>query len=61
MGVMRTLDTIAAADLTLVVLDSSRRLDKDDQAVLEQVQDRPHLVVINNPSMKRFRPLNPGP
>ena len=46
-GVSRTLETAAEADLTLVVLDSSRRLDADDRSALAQVQGRPHLVVIN--------------
>ena len=47
LGVARTLETVAEADLTLVVLDSSRELDDDDRAVLARVEDRPHLVVIN--------------
>ncbi len=47
LGVSRTLATVAEADLTLVVLDSSRQLDDDDRAVLATVEDRPHLVVIN--------------
>ena len=47
LGVTRTLATIAEADLTLVVLDSSRQLDDDDLAVLAKVENRPHLVVIN--------------
>ena len=47
LGVGRTLATVAEADLTLVVLDSSRELDGDDSAVLARVEDRPHLVVIN--------------
>ena len=47
LGVTRTLATVAEADLTLVVLDSSRELDDDDRAVLATVEDRPHLVVIN--------------
>ncbi len=47
LGVGRTLATIAEADLTLVVLDSSRELDDDDRTVLAKVEDRPHLVVIN--------------
>ena len=47
LGVTRTLATVAEADLTLVVLDSSRELDDDDSAVLARVEDRPHLVVIN--------------
>jgi tRNA modification GTPase len=47
LGVTRTLAMVAEADLTLVVLDSSRELDDDDRAVLARVEGRPHLVVIN--------------
>ena len=46
-GVERTIETVAEADLTLVVLDSSRPLDDDDSDVLECVKGLPHLVVIN--------------
>ena len=46
-GVDRTIETVAEADLTLVVLDSSRPLDDDDSDVLERVKALPHLVVIN--------------
>ena len=47
LGVGRTLATVAEADLTLVVLDSSRELDRDDRAILARVEGQPHLVVIN--------------
>ncbi len=46
-GVDRTIETVAEADLTLVVLDGSRPLDDDDSHVLERVKALPHLVVIN--------------
>ncbi len=46
-GVNRTIETVAEADLTLVVLDSSRPLDDDDNDVLERVKALPHQVVIN--------------
>ena len=53
MGVARTLATMAEADLTLAVLDSSRHLDADDWAILEKLRDRPHLVVINKTDLPR--------
>jgi tRNA modification GTPase len=46
-GVDRTFETLADADLTLVVLDRSRVLDSDDREVLGRATQRPHLVVIN--------------
>ena len=46
-GVDRTFEAVADADLTLVVLDRSRALDADDDSVLSRVRERPHLTVIN--------------
>ena len=46
-GVERTFETLAEADLTLVVLDRSRGLDSDDETVFGRLAQRPHLVVIN--------------
>lgn len=46
-GVDRTIETVVAADLTLVILDSSQPLDDDDRTVLERVKALPHLIVMN--------------
>jgi tRNA modification GTPase len=46
-GVDRTFETLAEADLTLVVLDGSRPLDSDDSTVLDRVSGRPNIVVVN--------------
>lgn len=46
-GITRTLAALGEADLTLVVLDSSRELGEEDHSLLKRVQDRPHLVVVN--------------
>lgn len=46
-GVTRTIETLAEADLVLVVVDSSEELDDDDRAVLARAEPLPHLVVAN--------------
>jgi tRNA modification GTPase len=46
-GVSRTIETIADADLVLVVLDGSRSLDDHDYETLERAVAKPHVVVVN--------------
>ena len=57
-GVGRTLETLAEADLTLAVFDSSRPLDGEDADVLERVEQRPHILVVNKSDLpSRWDPL----
>ena len=46
-GVDRARAALKQADLVLLVLDRSRSLSQEDRALLDAVQDRPHLVVLN--------------
>ncbi len=46
-GVSRTLETLAAADVSLVVLDGSAPIDDDDRSVLEKAESRTRFIVIN--------------
>ena len=46
-GVRRSLAAINAADMVLVVLDGSQELSPEDQRVLNEVQGKPALIVIN--------------
>jgi len=46
-GVSRTWQTLADADLALVVLDGAGSIDDDDRHVLEKAAPIPHLIVIN--------------
>ncbi len=46
-GVSRTFETLADADLALVVLDGAAKLDSDDRQVLAKVESVRHLVVVN--------------
>lgn len=46
-GVSRARDTIGVADLTIVVLDRSRPLSKDDRDLLDATASRPRVISIN--------------
>lgn len=46
-GVERARTAIADADVVLVILDGSQALTEDDQAVLEETQSAPRLIVVN--------------
>ena len=46
-GVRRSREIIASADLTLFVLDGSRRAHDGDLEAYREVADRPHLVLLN--------------
>lgn len=46
-GVERARTAIADADIVLVILDGSQELTEDDQAILEETQLAPRLIVIN--------------
>jgi tRNA modification GTPase len=47
LGVTRTFETLADADLALVVLDGSSSLEDDDHHVLEKTAQVRHVIVIN--------------
>ena len=46
-GVARSRQAHAVADVTLVVVDRSRRLDADDQDVISQTDDKNRVIVVN--------------
>jgi tRNA modification GTPase len=46
-GVVRTFETLAEADLALVVLDGSTPFDQDDLKIIQKISGVPHFVVIN--------------
>lgn len=52
-GVARTLETLADADLTLLVVDASQALGEDDRRVKEQIGFLPHLVLANKVDLAR--------
>ena len=61
-GISRTIETLAEADLTLAVFDSSETLDEDDRNLMERVREIPHLVVVNKRDLPScWEGLNGGP
>lgn len=46
-GVNKSKEAIANADLVIVLLDASKELDRQDKDILELVKDIPHVIVYN--------------
>ena len=65
LGVARTLETLADADLTLLVVDGAQPLSDEDRRVKQQIGNLPHLLVANkadllrqqDPELERWKPL----
>ena len=65
LGVARTLETLADADLTLLVVDGSQPLSDEDRRVKQKIGNLPHLLVANktdllrhqDPELERWEPL----
>lgn len=55
LGVERTRRAIADADLTVVVLDGSEPLTREDAEVLDEVAELPHLVALNKSDLQSFK------
>lgn len=53
-GVSRARETIGVADLTIVLLDGSRALSKDDRDLLDATASRPRVVAINKNDLPRL-------
>jgi len=47
LGIKKTIEALADADLVLIVLDATQPLTDGDQDLLTQIQDRPAIVVAN--------------
>jgi tRNA modification GTPase len=64
-GVSRTLETLAEADIALLIVDGSSRLGEEDRAIQERIRGLPHLVVANkqdialdiDPALEELRPI----
>ena len=46
-GVERSKKALNSADLILMVLDSSREMSSEDKSLLKEIEDMPHLIVLN--------------
>jgi tRNA modification GTPase len=51
-GIRKSMEVLADADLVLVVLDSSRSITGEDQELVDQVAQRPAIVVENKSDVK---------
>lgn len=54
-GVERTKQTLADADLVVVVLDSSQEFTKEDEEILESVKDLNHIIAENKQDISNSR------
>lgn len=52
-GVERAKQAVETSDLVLLVIDSSRMIEKTDVEIFQQVKKRPHLVVYNKNDLPR--------
>ena len=52
-GISKSMEALADADLVLVVLDASQPPDKTDRELLEQVAGRPVVAVLNKSDLAR--------
>lgn len=57
-GISRTLETLAEADLALVVLDGAGTIDDNDRFVLEKAATTANLIVINKSDLPQM--IEPG-
>lgn len=51
-GINKAKETIKKADLILLVLDISRKLEEDDLNLIELIKDKPHLIIANKKDLK---------
>src|SRR5437899_11502084 len=58
-GVRKSMEVLADADLVLVVLDASKEHGREDHELLAQVKNRPAIVVENKSDIRKERPEIP--
>ena len=46
-GVNKSKETIEKADLVIILLDATEKLDKEDQEIIDLCEDKPHIIVYN--------------
>jgi tRNA modification GTPase len=65
LGVSRTLETLAEADLVLLVIDGASTLSEEDRGIRERINGLPHLIVANkrdiasdvDPAIEKLEPI----
>jgi len=58
-GIRKSMEALADADLVLVVLDASKEQEREDHELLAQVENRPAIVVENKSDIRKERPEIP--
>jgi tRNA modification GTPase len=59
-GIKKSMEALADADLVLVVIDKTQPQDEEDVELLSQVEDRPAIVVENKSDLLNSRRLSPA-
>jgi tRNA modification GTPase len=59
-GIKKSMEALADADLVLVVIDKTQPLNEEDQELLRQVEDRPAIVVENKSDLAGIGEANVG-
>lgn len=54
LGVERTRQAIADADLVVLVIDGSQSVTREDKEIFEEVAPNPHLIALNKSDLKSF-------
>lgn len=57
-GVEKSFEVISKAELVLLVLDGSRKIDESDRELLELVKNKNHLTIVNKSDLKQVIDLN---
>lgn len=52
-GVQKSLDSIEAADLVILVLDSSRDLDSEDYEIIDKLKNKKYITVLNKNDLSK--------
>jgi tRNA modification GTPase len=58
LGIAKSREAMAEADLVLLVLDATQPLEFEDEEIIEALADRPFLIVINKKDLFSARPLS---
>lgn len=57
-GVEKSFEVISKAELVLLILDGSRKIDESDRELLELVKNKKHLTIVNKSDLKQVIDLN---
>lgn len=56
LGIARTREALADADLVVIVLDATQRLNEEERGLLIAVKDRPAVIAVNKSDLVRAEP-----